>query len=645
MDSQIEIAICSEKYDDQEKKPQNFLTALDPELHLNLIFYDLNAYVPVLVNPSKKTNIFNTIKGYFQPEKRDENKKQILYNVHGEINPGEILGLMGPSGSGKTSLLTLLGQRGSPNAEMTGTLLYGNKPISKSVKKRIGFVSQDDLLYGELTIYETFFFTAMLRLPQDWSYEVKIQRVNDVIEALNLKKCQNTIIGNTMMRGVSGGERKRVSIGVELLINPSILFMDEPTSGLDSTTALKLLVTMQQLVQGGRTIITSIHQPSSRLFQQMTKLILLAEGHMIYNGYVKDTMNWLSNSGSPVPVGVSVPDHILDIACGDLEFSRSISYALDEINPKNKERENYSNKDKSTTQVSIRGANWPNQVKYLTLRCIKTRRFAALSTQRICEIVFIAILAGLFWFQIGQETPLNSRGIADIGGLLFFQSLFISFNALFQALLTFPPDFQILIKERQSNMYALSAYYIAKTLSDFPMDSLVPSLFCWIIYFMGGLRLEAGAFFANWFGVILMMFVAQSLGLLIGAIIQNFRTALSFTTVSVLTIMLVAGFYVRNIPIWIRWLRYLSFIFYGYSLILKIEFRNRYLTCPSDSTRDCLVSETDILATDVDEPVTLQAVMLIVFMFVMRVSIYYVLKIKTSFDLRRKWYGRILSTL
>ena len=665
----------------------NFLTALDPNLCLSLVFHNLNAYVPILIPPSSTNpsthdisrykNVFKKVghglkKGFhdiFQKpiddllksrQNENNNKKQILYDVYGAVYPGEILALMGPSGSGKTSLLTLLGQRSSPSTEINGTILYGGEKMSKAIKKRIGFVSQDDLLYGELTVYETFFFTAMLRLPQEWAYDTKIQRVCDVIEALNLTKCQNTIIGNAMMRGVSGGERKRVSIGVELLINPSLLFMDEPTSGLDSTTALKLLKTMQKLAHGGRTIVTSIHQPSSRLFLQMDKLMLFAEGRMLYNGYVRDTMDWLIDSGCPVPPGVSVPDHILDIACGDLSLSLSSSTNANDTQKRQFLEDHFTdlaklhyNPDQNTQNMQNTqntqntqnmGADWPHQVRYLTLRCLKTRRFAALSTQRICEILFVAILAGLFWFQIGQDT-LTAQVIGDVSGLLFFQTLFISFNALFQALLTFPPDFQILLKERQSNMYALSAYYAAKTLSDFPMDSFIPSIFCWIIYFMGGLRLQAGAFFSNWCGVLLIMFVSQSLGLLIGATIQNFRTALSITTVTVLTIMLVGGFYVRNIPIWIRWLRYLSFIFYGYGLILKIEFRNRFLPCPSDKTETCLVSQTDVLATDVDESVALQAAMLIVFLCVMRTAIFYVLKIKTSYQLRRTWYGRLLTKL
>jgi ABC-type multidrug transport system ATPase subunit len=135
-----------------------------------------------------------------------------------------------------------------------------------------------------LTVWETLGYAAALRLPRGMSAAQRAERVEAVLLALGLSKCRHTIIGGFFRRGISGGERKRVSIGHELLINPAILMLDEPTSGLDSTTALHLLVTLRQLALGGRAIATTIHQPSSRLYQQLDKLMLLAEGHVMYYG-------------------------------------------------------------------------------------------------------------------------------------------------------------------------------------------------------------------------------------------------------------------------------------------------------------------------------------------------------------------------
>jgi energy-coupling factor transporter ATP-binding protein EcfA2 len=155
------------------------------------------------------------------------------------------------------------------------------------------------------------------------SKEAREARVTAVITALGLNKCVGTIIGGFFRRGISGGERKRVSIGHELLINPSLLLLDEPTSGLDSTTALHLLVTLKQLANGGRAVATTIHQPSSRLYQQLDRLMLLAEGHVVYYGPSAAVVPWFATLGFAMPYGVNVADFLLDLAQGEVEGGAS----------------------------------------------------------------------------------------------------------------------------------------------------------------------------------------------------------------------------------------------------------------------------------------------------------------------------------
>lgn len=568
---------------------------------LNITFRDVNAFV-------------------------HDGKKQIIYNVSGDVNSSEMLALMGPSGSGKTSMLSILGQR--TTSKVSGEILYGGRTMTPDLKREIGYVSQDDILFSELTVFESFYFVAMLRLSKYMTKDDKLKRVHNTIETLGLMNCKDTIIGNNLMRGVSGGERKRVSIGIELLIDPVILFMDEPTSGLDSTTAFKLMLTMKSLInESQRTIVASIHQPSSRMFQNIDKLLLFSEGHVLYNGFANNLIPWLGMAGFDIPIGVSVSDYILDIACAKDDRDKLLAYNHSQPQPQPQPQHQLQISNTRHIQDNIKvGASWFLQIQVLSTRCLKTKRFAVLSIQKIVEVIIIALLSGLFWFQIGNGNLTNLK-VVDISGLLFFQVLFLSFSSLIQAILTFPPDFQILCKERQSNMYAMSSYYIARTISELPMDSLIPSLFCWVVYWMCGLRMDVNAFFQNWFSVLLIMFVAQSLGLLIGASIQNIKTALSFTTVLMLTIMLVGGFYVRSIPVWISWLKYLSFIYYGYGLVLKIEFNNRFVDCGGNK---CLISKTDLLDLNVDEPVTLQVCMLLAFLILMRVGIYYILKLRTA---------------
>lgn len=173
-------------------------------------------------------------------------ERTILKGVTGIAQPGEILAVLGPSGSGKSTLLhALAGRLHGPG--LTGTILANSSKLTKPVLRRTGFVTQDDILYPHLTVRETLVFCAMLRLPRTLPRAAKIAVAEAAIAELGLGKCENTIIGNSFIRGVSGGERKRVSIAHEMLVDPSLLILDEPTSGLDSTAAHRLVVTLGSL--------------------------------------------------------------------------------------------------------------------------------------------------------------------------------------------------------------------------------------------------------------------------------------------------------------------------------------------------------------------------------------------------------------
>ncbi|XP_019155815.1 PREDICTED: ABC transporter G family member 14-like [Ipomoea nil] len=246
--------------------------------------------------------------------KSSAREKTILNGVTGMVCPGEILAMLGPSGSGKTTLLTALG--GRLYGKLSGKVTYNSQPFSGSIKRLTGFVAQDDVLYPHLTVKETLLFTALLRLPQSLTREEKSQHVESVITELGLSRCRNSMIGGPLFRGISGGEKKRVSIGQEMLINPSLLLLDKPTSGLDSTTALRIITTIKRLATGGRTVVTTIHQPSSRLYHMFDKVVLLSEGCPIYYGSAPNALEYFSSIGFSTPLTVNPADLMLDLANG-----------------------------------------------------------------------------------------------------------------------------------------------------------------------------------------------------------------------------------------------------------------------------------------------------------------------------------------
>jgi ATP-binding cassette subfamily G (WHITE) protein 1 len=189
---------------------------------------------------------------------------------------------MGPSGAGKTSLMEVISKQ-SKSGEVHGDFfLNGNEVNIKNIKQNAGFVFQDDVILRTMTVYEALLMSATLRLPESVSFIDKTNIVNEMISTLHLNKCKDTIVGDSTLKGLSGGERKRLSVGMEMITNPSIIFLDEPTSGLDTYTAYTLIESLKNLALSGRTVICTIHQPSSDIFRLFNRMILLNQGKIIY---------------------------------------------------------------------------------------------------------------------------------------------------------------------------------------------------------------------------------------------------------------------------------------------------------------------------------------------------------------------------
>lgn len=225
--------------------------------------------------------------------------KKVLCDESGYVNSGEALFIMGASGAGKTTLLNALCDR----LDTTGnTQFSGDIHINDTIKvnqRNFGnfgaYVMQDDVLFETFTLEECLRFSATLRLNKS-SEEIE-EVVDEIIQDLGLQKCRKTLVGNNIIKGLSGGEKKRTSIGVELITNPSIIFLDEPTSGLDSFNAEKIVKVLVKQAKAGKTIIATLHQPNSATFQSFDRLLLMMEGHTIYQGRADESIDYFKNLG------------------------------------------------------------------------------------------------------------------------------------------------------------------------------------------------------------------------------------------------------------------------------------------------------------------------------------------------------------
>jgi ABC-type multidrug transport system ATPase subunit len=248
-------------------------------------------------------------------------KVEIMRGVSGEFKSGRTCCIMGPSGAGKTTFVNLLTEK---VRRTTGTIkINGKKDSLKRYKKLIGFVPQEDVMLRELTVQDILLHSAFMRLPTSWTREQKKEKVLEVIHFLELDNVMNSNIGNEEERGISGGQRKRVNIGMELVADPSVLFLDEPTSGLDSTTAYEVCALLSEIAKKqNMTIISVIHSPSAQTFRQFDDLLLLGKGgRTVYFGPVDKATQYFERIGFPCPPNENPADFFMDVTSGKVPSS------------------------------------------------------------------------------------------------------------------------------------------------------------------------------------------------------------------------------------------------------------------------------------------------------------------------------------
>lgn len=237
----------------------------------------------------------------------------LLNDISGQAMRGEIMAIMGPSGAGKSTFLDALAGR-IAQGSLEGSVKIEGKQVTTSYMKMVSsYVMQDDQLFPMLTVFETFMFAAEVRLPPSISRSEKQQRVYELLEQLGLQSATHTYIGDEGRRGVSGGERRRVSIGIDIIHKPSLLFLDEPTSGLDSTSAYSVVEKVKEIARNGSIVLMTIHQPSFRIQLLLDKITVLARGRLIYLGSPLALPAHLAEFGRPVPDGENSLEYLLDV--------------------------------------------------------------------------------------------------------------------------------------------------------------------------------------------------------------------------------------------------------------------------------------------------------------------------------------------
>ncbi|XP_031375470.1 ABC transporter G family member 26 isoform X2 [Punica granatum] len=570
-------------------------TNRDQPLPIYLKFADVR-YKVRISHAASPRNVVKTVTSRVtlsaEPNKDQDSYKHILKGITGSVGSGEILALMGPSGSGKTTLLRVIGGRLLDNA--AGTVTFNDVPYTPALKRRIGFVTQDDMLLPQLTVEETLTFAAFLRLSSHLSRKQKRNRVDTIIKELGLERCRNTRVGGAFDKGISGGERKRTSIGHEILVDPSLLLLDEPTSGLDSTSANRILQILQGLAKAGRTIITTIHQPSSRMFHMFDKLLLISEGYPIYYGRARDSLEYFSSMRFIPQIAMNPAEFLLDLATGqvndisipdDLSGIRAVAYPekaiirylqlkysaqLEPMERVNHQAVQAPEQLRKAIQVKKDWTmTWWEQFQILSKRTFKERCSDYFDALRLIQALGVALLLGMLWWNSKSATEAQLR---DQVGLMYYICIFWTSSSLFGAVYVFPFEKVYLVKERRADMYRMSVYYACSTLCDMIAHVFYPASFMVIIYFMAGFKRTFPCFLLTVLAIILIAITSEGAGEFFGAAVMSVKSAGMAASLVLMLFLLTGGYYVQHIPAFVQWLKYLSFMYHGFRLLLKVQY-------------------------------------------------------------------------
>ncbi|EFJ20457.1 hypothetical protein SELMODRAFT_109153 [Selaginella moellendorffii] len=512
--------------------------------------------------------------------------RYILRNVSCVARPGEILAVAGPSGAGKSTLLEVLAGRIHPSHGPSSSILVNNQPIDFEHFRRVsGYVMQHDALFPLLTVHETLLFSAQLRLPSSLPKAEKAARVEALMGELGLLHVAGSRIGSENVRGVSGGERRRVSIGVDVIHDPAVLLLDEPTSGLDSAGALQVIGMLNNMAEShGRTIILSIHQPGFRILQLIHNILLLANGAVIHHGSIGLLATRLQEAGHRIPQQVNVLEYAIDtidlfeaeksgiIGSTTLGTTRSKEMHLDYANSRFQEIMVLSNR--------------------FSKNIIRTRQLFAARTLQ-------AAVAGLGLGSIFLRLSHNKGGIQERYGFFAFTLTFL-LSSTTEALPLYLQEKQILMRETSRGAYRVSSYVISNTLVFLPFLLVCSLLYSAPTYWLVGLNPCISSYLFFVLVVWLIVVMANSFVAFFSALVPNFIMGYSLISGSIGAFFLFSGYFIAkdSIPEYWIFMHYISLFKYPLDALLI----NEYSSPPNKSScygevvaGKCTLSGRDVL--------------------------------------------------
>uniref|UniRef100_W5NI06 ATP-binding cassette sub-family G member 8 n=1 Tax=Lepisosteus oculatus TaxID=7918 RepID=W5NI06_LEPOC len=533
------------------------------------------------------------------PWELKEGKQMAIQNLNLKVRSGQMLAIIGSSGCGKTSLLDIITCRDEGGTVKSGEILVNERPCTPQlVKKSIAHVRQDDRLLPHLTVRETLAFVAKLRLPAHFSQRQRDHRVDDVIAELRLRQCAHTRVGNEYVRGVSGGERRRVSIGVQLLWNPGILILDEPTSGLDSFTAHNLVMTLSRLARGNRLVLLSVHQPRSDIFQLFDLVVLLSSGSTVYCGAAQDMVQYFTALGYPCPRYCNPSDFYVDLISIDRRSVEQESECRDRASmlatlfwEKVKGTDDFIWKPAEASQAED-GPSSPSQSHEEVITVSKQKdklpgglqQFSILLRRQVSndfrdlatllihglEALLMSLLIGFLYFGAGT----SRLSVQDTVSLLYMIGALTPFAVVLDVIAKCHSERAMIFHELEDGMYSVTAYFFAKVIGELPEHCAFTVVYAVPIYWLAGLNPQPGPFLMNFMLVWLVVYCSRAMALWVAALLPTLQTS-SFMGNAFFTVFYLTGGFVISLEnMWAvaSWFSYISFMRWGFEGMLQVQF-------------------------------------------------------------------------
>ncbi|VAH01174.1 unnamed protein product [Triticum turgidum subsp. durum] len=527
-------------------------------------------------------------------------------------------GLMGclpsrASNRGKSTLVDALAGRIARDS-LRGHVTLNGEPLHGSRLRAISaYVMQDDLLYPMLTVRETLLFAAELRLSRALSPSAKRERVDRLIDQLGLSRAADTIIGDEGHRGVSGGERRRVSIGTDIIHDPILLFLDEPTSGLDSASAFMVVQVLRTIARSGSVVVMTIHQPSARILGILGRLLLLSRGRTVYAGTPAGLKPFFAEFGAPIPDNENPAEFALDTirereaqpqGTGPLaDFNArwqathkamdgtnakrvspmTLEYAIAESVARGKLVAGSGTGTVSELQMPTYANPMAVEVWVLIKRAFtNTRRMPELFGMRLGTIMVTGLILATIFLRL-DDTP---KGVQERLGF-FAMGMSTMFYVCADALPVFVQERHIYLRETAHNAYRRASYVLANAVVSFPPLVALSVAFAVTTFFAVGLAGGASSFLYFALIILASLWAGSGFVTFLSAVVPHVMLGYTVVVAILAYFLLFSGFFINRdrIPAYWIWFHYISLVKYPYQAVLQNEFGGGATRCFARGTQ------------------------------------------------------------